>query len=110
MEIDYDTAPFTYTSTLWGLDLPGLFTVELETNTTTIESTKLWMLLEDPTRAGFWGDIFTDDLEIQYTVDSDTTSALEDLPVMWGIVIGVIVLAIVIGLLFIAISEARKKK
>ena len=110
MEIDYDTAPFTYTSTLYGQDLGGLFTVELATNTTTIESTKLWMLLEDPTRAGYWGDIFTDDLEIQYTVDSSTTSSLEDLPIMWGIVIGVIVLAIVVGILFIAISEARKKK
>ena len=110
MEIDYNTGPFTYTSTLWGLDLPGLFTVELETDTTAIETTKLWMLVEDPTRAGYWGDIYTDGLQIEYTVDSTTTSALNDLPGMWVVMVGILVLAIIIAVLFLVISEMKGKK
>lgn len=98
------------TSEFWGLDLPGFFTVLLDSNTTPIDCSKLWFVLYTPARAGDWSNMVFDDFQFVFTVNSETTSALDDLPIMWGIVIGVIVLAIVIGILFIAISEAKKKK
>lgn len=112
VEVTIDYSPSgtpEVSSSFWSLDLPGFFTVQEDSNVTYIDCSKLWFVLYTPERAGYWSNMVFDDFEFKFTVNSETTSALEDLPLMWAVVISVIVLAIIVGVLFIALSEARKK-
>jgi hypothetical protein len=100
----------TYNSTLYGLDLPGVFSVVLATNETTIETGKLWMLVVDPTRAGYWGDIFTDDLEIEYTVTTPGgESHMIDIMTQFYIACGVIMVVIIISILLYLFHAWNKR-
>jgi len=112
VEIDYSgsDAP-DVSSSFWSQDLAGLFTVEEDSNETEIDCSKLWLMEVSPENDG--DDLVNttfDDLQFEFDVDKDVTTGLEDLPVIWMMVIGVIILCIIVGVLFLIITEAKKKK
>jgi len=94
-------------------NITGLFTVPESSFSGEFNCSMLWMMMiQGCSIPDGWTNTTFDDLTLSYTVHAETTisSNLEDLPVLWSVVIGVIILAIVIGCLFLVISEARKKK
>lgn len=111
VEIDYSGSGSPSVATeFWSTDLAGFFTVLEDSNQTNIDCSKLWLMLVSPMRAGMDVDFYFDDLQFEFDVNTDVTTGLETLPVLWLIVIGVIVLCIVIGVLFLIITEAKKRK
>jgi len=108
--IDYSGGMPMVQCNFYTLDLAGFFTVEADDNYTAVECSKLSYMVVDPARAGFVVDTAFDDLEIDFTVDTSTTTNLGGLSDAWILVIGFIILAIIVGVLFMTITEMKKKK